>query len=93
MGSNQSLGVKIHMPDARVTIKIPRALYDRVHGAVEGSGFRSPTDFIVYVLRQVMAERGLREDGNGDGSADLTAQEVQAVRRRLQTLGYLDGER
>ena len=80
------------MPDGRVTIKIPRPIYERVQGVVDTSGFRSATDFIVFVLRQVLAEHGLNEhplheDGDADG---LTREEILAIRKRLKSLGYLD---
>jgi hypothetical protein len=75
------------MPDGRVTIKIPRATYERVQGAITGSGFRSPTDFIVYVLREVLADRSLRAEHEEDDA--LTGPEVRAIRKRLKSLGYL----
>ena len=71
------------MPDPRVTIKIPRALYRRIRESIADSGFSSPTEFIVYVLRDLVAERG-----NGDGD-ELSRAELRAIRTRLRNLGYL----
>jgi Arc/MetJ-type ribon-helix-helix transcriptional regulator len=74
------------MSESRVTIKIPRALYDRIRGLIRDSGFSSPTEFIVHVLRDLLAE-------SGDGEADtLSRDEVRAIRTRLRNLGYLPGE-
>ncbi len=74
------------MPESRVTIKIPRALYHRIRGLIRDSGFSSPTEFIVHVLRDLLAE-------SGDGEADtLSRDEVRAIRTRLRNLGYLPGE-
>jgi len=36
------------------TISIPRELYRRVEGIIEGTGFRSPTEYIVYLVRQAV---------------------------------------
>jgi len=36
------------------TISIPRELYRRVEGIIEGTGFRSSTEYIVYLVRQVV---------------------------------------
>ena len=62
-----------------VTLKIPRKLYDRIATLIdtEPTGFRSPTEFILFVLR----------DLTGTDTDD-----VEQVRTRLRSLGYLDDE-
>lgn len=86
------------MRESKVTIKIPRPLYRRIQTVVEESGFDSPTDFIVYVLRDLMGESPGHEAAAGpapeaspaDGSGgDFTQEELDAVRRKLKNLGYL----
>ena len=72
------------MPESRVTIKIPRPLYERIRKSIEGSGFSSPTDFIVYVLRDVMSSTGAER-----AEAELSREELEAIRQRLKNLGYL----
>jgi Arc/MetJ-type ribon-helix-helix transcriptional regulator len=72
------------MPEPRVTIKIPRPLYERILKSIEGSGFSSATDFIVYVLRDVMSGAG-RDVTDGE----LTREELEAIKQRLKNLGYL----
>jgi hypothetical protein len=71
---------------ADVTLKIPRPLYERLAHVIEGTGFRSVTEFCVYVLRDLVAthDRNIVESG-------MTQDEVTAVRQRLRSLGYLDG--
>ena len=70
----------------RVTIKIPKELYLRLKEMVEGTGFSSVTDFIVFVLRSVAMGGDLREER-------LTPEEVRVIRERLKKLGYLKEER
>jgi hypothetical protein len=74
------------MPKGRdkVTIKIPRELYGRLVGMIKGTGFGSVTEFVVYVMRD-LAAGGQLEQQKG-----LTAREVEAIRKRLKALGYLD---
>jgi Arc/MetJ-type ribon-helix-helix transcriptional regulator len=72
------------MPESRVTIKIPRPLYDRIAASIEGSGFSSVTDFIVFVLRDLMLSAG-----EGKRESDLSRDELDAIRERLKNLGYL----
>ena len=74
------------MPEPRVTIKIPRPLYERILKSIEGSGFSSATDFIVYVLRDVMSGAG---EKSHDGDGELTREELEAIKQRLRNLGYL----
>ncbi|MCY2958799.1 MAG: CopG family transcriptional regulator [Planctomycetota bacterium] len=71
------------MRETKVTIKIPRPLYRKVEQVVEGSGFNSPTDFIVYVLRDLMGEAETR------ATTDLGAAELEALKQKLKKLGYL----
>ncbi len=70
------------MRESKVTVKIPRPLYRRVQQVVDGSGFNSPTDFIVYVLRDLMGEA---EGKNGE----FTQEELDDIKRKLKNLGYL----
>lgn len=71
------------MRETKVTIKIPRPLYRKVEQVVEGSGFNSPTDFIVYVLRDLMGDVETR------ASNELGAAELDALKQKLKKLGYL----
>lgn len=67
----------------KVTIKIPRRLYNHLRNIIEDSGFNSVTEFIVYVMRDI-ASTGRMEAGD-----ELTREEIEQVRRRLKNLGYL----
>jgi Arc/MetJ-type ribon-helix-helix transcriptional regulator len=67
----------------KVTIKIPRKLYENLTEIIRDSGFNSVTEFIVYVLRDLAASKAVGED------ISLTKQEVDVIRSRLKSLGYL----
>ncbi len=71
------------MREAKVTVKIPRPLYRRIQQVVEDSGFNSPTDFIVYVLRDLMGE------AEQAAKHEFTQDELEDVKRKLKNLGYL----
>lgn len=70
------------MPQDRVTLKIPRPLYERTKVVIKGSGFSSVNEFVVYVLRDLLSspEKDKRE---------LSVKEIEAIREKLKTLGYL----
>lgn len=80
-----------------VTLKIPSELFRSLSKLIEGTGFRSVTEFAVYVLRDVAAggnlNRGSKSPAAGRPStvdAGLTDAEIEAVRRRLRALGYIE---
>ncbi len=68
-----------------VTLKIPAELYNNLADMIEGTGFRSVTEFAVHVLRDLAAAGKLDHSLTG-----YTPQEVDAVRQRLRALGYIE---
>lgn len=68
----------------RVTIKIPRPLYKKIKEVIEDSGYSSATDFIIYVLRDLVSASAKRQQTEG-----LTKKEIETIRQRLKNLGYL----
>jgi Arc/MetJ-type ribon-helix-helix transcriptional regulator len=73
------------MKNNKVTIKIPRPLYNKIQQLVEDSGFNSATDFIVYVLRDLISET---EAGRHD-TDEFSPEELNALKKKLRNLGYL----
>jgi len=69
------------MGSDRVTLKIPRPLYDKLKTVIEEGGFSSVNEFVVYVLRDLMSTKGIDKK-------DLSAEEIEAIRQRLKNLGY-----
>jgi hypothetical protein len=84
--------------DAQVTLKIPRPLYEQLKQVIQGSGFHSVTEFAVYVLRDLVSHHGRPEASDprdrparepGGHVDPLSAEEIEAIRSRLTSLGYL----
>jgi Arc/MetJ-type ribon-helix-helix transcriptional regulator len=74
--------------ETKVTVKIPRPLYRKIQQVVDGSGFSSPTDFIVFVLRDLMGEAEERAAA-ADEAPEFSQDELEDVKRKLKNLGYL----
>jgi metal-responsive CopG/Arc/MetJ family transcriptional regulator len=87
-----------------VTIKIPRQLYEKLQVIITDTGFHSVTEFIVYVLRDLVstdiAATAEKHESTELPSLNLpterftteeglTAEEVRIIRKRLKDLGYL----
>lgn len=39
-----------------VNIPIPKPLYERLVGTLEGSGYRSATEYIIFLIRKVLPD-------------------------------------
>jgi len=66
------------------TVSIPVSLYERIKTLIEGSGFKSVSDYVTYVLREVVA---MHEEEKL--SEPFTGEEVERIKRKLKALGYL----
>jgi len=67
------------------TVSIPISLYKRIRKLIEGTGFTSVSQFVVYVLREViseMEEEKIRSDS-------ISEEEKKAIIERLKRLGYI----
>lgn len=67
-----------------VTLKIPAELHGTLSQLIEGTSFKSVTEFVVQVLHEVAApETAL-------STVTSNSLEVEIVRARLRALGYID---
>jgi len=74
----------------KVTIKIPKSLYEKLKLITTDSGYSSVTEFIVHVLRDLVSADTMANRTDTDDVEQLTREEVEAIRRRLKNIGYLD---
>jgi hypothetical protein len=62
-----------------VAVHIPKDLHDEITRSLQGKGFSTVDEFVVYVLRVTM----------GKPSEDLDKEDTQTVTDRLKRLGYI----
>ncbi|MCF7936956.1 MAG: ribbon-helix-helix domain-containing protein [Synergistales bacterium] len=74
----------------KVTIKIPKSLYEKLKTITGDSGYSSVTEFVVHVLRDLVSSDAIAQTKEPEQLPELTEEEVAAIRRRLRNLGYLD---
>jgi Arc/MetJ-type ribon-helix-helix transcriptional regulator len=81
------LGGLLEMPKKTgyTTVSIPITLYERIRKLIEGTGFKSVSQFMTYVLREVITEM---EEEKLRGEA-VSEEEKQAIIERLKKLGYI----
>ena len=72
-------------PRKHTTVSIPTQLHKKIKGRIEGTGFTSVSDYVTFVLREVIAS--LEEEKKDEA---FTSKEEEKVRQRLRALGYID---
>lgn len=75
------------MPEKRrhTTVSIPTQLHGKIKERIKDTGFTSVSDYVTYVLREVIAS--LEEEEKEEA---FTPEEEEKVKQRLRALGYLD---
>lgn len=67
------------------TVSIPQALHQRLEKLIaKKTGFKSVSDYVTYVLREVVAMHETKETPE-----PFTSQDVEEIKARLKALGYL----
>ena len=67
------------------TVSIPVTLYNRIKELIKDTGFTSVSQFVTYILREVIAsmEKEKLE------SAGISEEEKEKIIERLKKLGYI----
>lgn len=67
------------------TVSIPVTLYNRIKELIKDTGFTSVSQFVTYILREVIAsmEKEKLE------SAGISEEEKEKIIERLKRLGYI----
>jgi Arc/MetJ-type ribon-helix-helix transcriptional regulator len=67
------------------SVSIPLTLHKRLEKLIsKKTGFKSVSDYVTYVLREVVAMHELK-----DVPEPFTSTDLQEIKARLQALGYL----
>lgn len=66
------------------SVSIPAPLFEKIKSRIEGTGFTSVSSYVVYVLREVLAE------DTADETEAFSREDEERVKERLRSLGYLD---
>ena len=74
------------MSEKEYTVTIPEDVYKKIEGRIEGAGFDSVSDYVTYVLREVLAS--LEEEEEEEQV--FSEEEEEKVKERLRALGYID---
>jgi len=67
------------------TVSIPVTLYNRLKKIIEGTGFSNVSQFVTYILREIVVEYEKTQQPEEEVSKD----ERDMIIERLKKLGYL----
>ncbi len=71
------------MSDKKVSI--PESLYEKIESRSEGTGFESVSEYVTFVLREVIEDEEEEEE-----EEDFSEEDEEKVKERLKALGYMD---
>lgn len=72
------------------TISLPENLYRQLEELIKETGFRSPTEYILFILRRSLAEIEKEKERLNLALAKKSRQEtIKKIKARLKRLGYL----
>ncbi|MCE4620373.1 MAG: ribbon-helix-helix domain-containing protein [Desulfurococcales archaeon] len=66
------------------TVSIPVTLYNRIKRLIEGTGFTSVSQYVTYVLREVVAEHE-----QASQEEPFTEEDKERIIEKLRKLGYI----
>jgi Arc/MetJ-type ribon-helix-helix transcriptional regulator len=64
------------------TISIPTPLFKKIKERIKGTGFASVSNYVTYVLREILVEKEEEEP--------FTKEDEERIKARLKALGYID---
>lgn len=66
------------------SVSIPTPLFEKIRNRIEGSGFKSVSDYVTYVLREILAreKRAPRRP--------FSKEDEERVLAKLRALGYIE---
>lgn len=67
------------------TVSIPKPLYDKIKELIKDTGFTSVSDYVTYVLREIVAS--IEEE---EKEEVFSEEEEEKIKARLRALGYID---
>lgn len=71
------------MSDKKVSI--PESLYEKIESRSQGTGFESISEYVTFVLREVIEDEEEEEE-----EEDFSEEDEEKVKERLKALGYMD---
>lgn len=73
------------MSGEEFNVSIPQDVYKKIEGRMEDAGFNTVSEYVTYVLKEVLASLEEEEE-----EEVFSEEEEEKVKERLRALGYID---
>lgn len=70
------------MSKKHTTISIPETLFKKIEKKIKDTGFRSVSEYVIFVLREMEANEHEKKES-------FSKKEEETIKKRLKALGYL----
>jgi len=70
-----------------IKISIPKKLAEKIERKVKETNFNSVSDYIIYILNQVVSEEKIETDEKNKHS--YSEEDEAAIKKNLKDLGYM----
>jgi len=71
------------------TISLPETLYRQIEEIINQTGFRTPTEYILYILRRSLGEIEREKTKLSEAlSKKASERQIKKIKLRLKRLGY-----
>lgn len=72
------------------TVSVPKELFDRLTEIIKHTGFRSTTEYILFLLRRVVSDVEREKKEIEEKLPDISEEEKkEKLQERMKALGYL----
>lgn len=65
------------------TVSVPVPLHNKVKGLINDTGFTSVSDFVTYVLREIICDENEAKNSS-------SIRDKEKIKSRLRALGYIE---
>lgn len=73
----------VRVKTKHTTVSIPTSLYKKIEKRIKETGFRSVSEYVIFVLREILS-------GGAEEKPAFSKKDEEKVKSRLRALGYLD---
>lgn len=77
------MNIKKTSEEKFTNVSIPTSLFKKIKERIEGTEFKSVSDYLTYILEEILTE-------NDEEKEPFSREDEEKIKARLKALGYLE---